>query len=322
MNTKTFFGILIVLTACFFWGLIFVIPHYMEGFSCIEIALGRYFFYGLIAASLMAIQGRSFFKGITKRMWLTAVLFALVVNIIYFTSLVLGVRYANASITALLSGLGPITIAYYSNWKEKTGSYQSLTYPSLALLIGLILVNIPAFDGTLEHAIEEYLLGLVFALLSLGAWTWFVVSNARFLKQYPELTPSRWANIMGVVTLGWVLLIGTGLALTLATEEDLLRYTTVSDELTAYLIGTALLGLTCSWLGFYLWYKACTLLPTCLAGQLAIFETIFGLIFVFFIESRTPSLFEFLGIVVMLGGIIASVRMLSSEERSTESVEV
>lgn len=321
MNKKMIMGILLVLTACVFWGLIFVIPCFMEGFSCIEVALGRYFFYGIIAFCAIAIQGRSFFRGISKQMWLTAGLFALVVNIIYFTSLVLGVRYANASITALLSGLGPITVAYYSNWKEKTGSYSSLTFPSIALVVGLILVNIPAFDGTIEHSIGEYLLGLVFALLSLGAWTWFVVSNARFLKQYSELTPSRWANIMGAVTLGWVILIGIGLALTLGTEEDWIRYTVASDERNAFLIGTALLGLTCSWLGFYLWYKASTLLPVCLAGQLAIFETIFGLIFVFFIEGQMPTLLEVVGILIMIGGITASVRMLSTENTAALETE-
>lgn len=314
MNTKMIIGIVFVLTACLFWGLIFVIPCYVDGFSCIEVTLGRYFFYGLIAFFAMLFQGKTFFQETSKRMWLTAILFALVVNITYFTSIVLGVRYANASITALLSGLGPVTIAYYSNWKEKTGDYRAITLPSIALVLGLILVNIPAFDGTIEHSIGEYLLGLFFALVALGTWTWFVVVNARFLKQYSSLTPSRWANIMGVVTLGWVLLIGTGLALTVGTEEDWIRYTVPSNELYAFLVGTATLGLTCSWLGFYLWYKASALLPVCLAGQLAVFETIFGLIFVFFVEARTPTAFEFLGIIIMLGGITASVRMLSKEE--------
>lgn len=312
-------GIAAVLTACLFWGLIFVIPCFLEGFSCIEVALGRYFFYGLVALCAMLIQEKTLFQA-TRRLWLTAALFTLVVNIICFTSLVVGVRYANASITALLIGLGPVTIAYYSNWKEKTCDYRTLTLPSIALVIGLFLVNIPAFDGTTQHSPEQYLFGLFFGVISLSTWTWFVVANARFLKQYPGLTPSRWANIMGVATLGWVLLIGSGLALTMGTEEDWLRYTVASDALNTFLIGTAILGLTSSWLGFYLWCKASTLITVCLAGQLAIFETIFGLIFVFFSERRTPMTFEFIGILIMLGGITASVRMLSSQENA-QSVE-
>ncbi len=317
MNTKTLFGIAIILTACLFWGLIFVIPHYMEGFSSIEVALGRYFFYGLIALSVMLFQEKGVLRTIPRQMWTTAIQFALVVNIVYFTSLVLGVRYANASITALLSGLGPITIAYYSNWQDKTCDYKSLTLPSLALAVGLILVNIPAFDGTLEHSVGDYILGLIFGLTSLAAWTWFVVANARFLKKNPELSPARWANIMGVATLGWVLLIGILLAVTVATEEHWTRYTVPSDELHAFLVGTAILGLTCSWLGFYLWYRASNLLSVPLAGQLAVFETIFGLIFVFIVEERIPSPLEAIGIVIMLGGIIASIRMLSSNTASS-----
>jgi len=44
-------GVGLRVISCFIWGLIFIVPQFMSGFSPIEIALGRYFFYGI--ASLL-----------------------------------------------------------------------------------------------------------------------------------------------------------------------------------------------------------------------------------------------------------------------------
>ena len=47
----------------------------------------------------------------------------------------------------------------------------------------------------------------------------------------------------------------------------------------SFLGGCAILGILCSWVGTYLWNRASLLLPVALAGQLTIFETIFGILF-------------------------------------------
>jgi len=43
-------GILFALGACLIWGLIFIVPQFMTGFSSIEVALGRYLFYAIISS--------------------------------------------------------------------------------------------------------------------------------------------------------------------------------------------------------------------------------------------------------------------------------
>lgn len=321
MKNSSLTGIILVLAACLCWGLIFVIPHYLDNFSPIEVALGRYFFYGLAALAIVLIKEKHILRTVSSKLWITAFGYTLVMNILYYTSLIIGFRYASASVTALMMGLAPITISFYGNMKEKAFDFKTLLIPSLALTIGLLLVNIPAFDQDSERSTSEYLLGLACGLFSLGAWTWFVVANSSFLHRNPSLSPARWSNIMGVATLVWVVIIVSGLSLTVGKAEHWERYTNPTSDLHNFILGTALLGLACSWLGFYLWYRANDYLPVSLAGQLTIFETIFGLVFVYIAEQRLPNTIELAGIVVMLAGIIMGVNMLSKSEsmRSIES---
>lgn len=300
-------GIVLVLLACLIWGTIFIVPYFLGNFSPIDIALGRYFFYGLISTLIVILKGHQVLKGLTTRIWIQALFYSLIVNILYYTLLVLGLRYANASVIALIMGMGPLTIAFYGNWKEKEFQFRKLVIPSAFIGSGLLLVNIPALLETDLETLSQYFLGLLFGGCSLAAWTWYVVANSRFLRQNLHITPSNWANIMGIATFFWVILIESLMIITLGVDDVMGKYTDFESNLQAFVIGTASLGIACSWLGFYLWYRANNYLPVSLAGQLTIFETIFGLTFVYIVENRIPSPVELAGIICMLGGIAASI---------------
>jgi len=49
-----FKGIFYALAACLIWGLIFAIPEFMQGYNTMEIALGRYLFYGIASLIVFA----------------------------------------------------------------------------------------------------------------------------------------------------------------------------------------------------------------------------------------------------------------------------
>jgi drug/metabolite transporter (DMT)-like permease len=295
-------GILLVLGACFIWGLIFVIPGMMVGFSPIEVALGRYFFLGLISCIFMLAQGLRKWMKFPWSLWRQACLYALVVNILYYFSLVNGLRFSNASVIALLLGLSPITVAFYGNWQQKECSYRQLLIPSLLIGCGLICVNWPAFSSLPVEASWEYGFGLLCGVFSLIAWNWYMVANVQFFKQNPNVSSSDWSTLIGVGTFVWVVLIGFIFFTTLPSEKWM-KYTFVEPSFIRYLVGSLVLGIACSWLGSYLWNSGCQVLPISLAGQLTIFETIFGLIFVYLLESQLPSLLEFIGIITILGGV-------------------
>jgi drug/metabolite transporter (DMT)-like permease len=299
-------GIVFALAACFIWGLIFIVPLFMDGFSAIEVALGRFSFYGTVSVLILLKAQLQNSGRYPLSIWVKAAFFSLLTTIGYYTFLVLGLRYATPAICALILGISPITIAFYGNWKQRECSFKSLILPSVLIFIGLVIINTP-------HILESespstFALGLLFVLAALLIWSWFVVANSRFLKDHPEIKSSDWATLIGVASLGWALLFG--LALTLHGDFiQLDKYTTWNPALMKYLAGSAVLGLLCSWVGGYLWNRASLYLPVSLAGQLTIFETIFGLLYVCLLDKRIPPSFECIGIALLLIAIFYGIRI-------------
>lgn len=313
-----FKGILLTLSACFIWGLIFVIPTFLNEFSSLEIALGRYFFFGVI--SLFFFGGVCFRKLInySLEIWIKALLFALIANILYYTCLVFAVQYANAAIATLIAGIAPVVIAFYGNWKENGSSCNKLILPALLIIAGLITVNVEDLFGQEPLTFSyEYVLGLVCAFLALLFWSWYVVANTQFLKECPSMSYFEWSTMLGVATFFWVML---ALLLTLVFLDlsHLQKFVQITDELKLFFALTAILGCLCSWLGSYLWNSGCTLIPMSLGGQMTIFETLFGLSFVYFVDQRLPTYLECCGIILMLAAIVYSMNIFS--KISTEPV--
>lgn len=228
----------------------------------------------------------------------------------YYTFVVLALRYASPAICALILGISPISIAFYGNWKERECSFKSLILPSVLIFIGLVMINAP-------HLLEAespstYLLGLLCAFVALLTWSWFVVANSRFLRDHPEIKSSDWATLIGVATIGWVVILGVCLAVA-GNFDHPDKYLTLGPALIKYIAGCAALGLLCSWLGGYLWNTASHYLPVSLAGQLTIFETIFGLLFVCLLDKRIPPSFECVGIGLLLAAIFYGIRIFAKE---------
>lgn len=304
-----FKGVVFALLACFIWGLIFVVPQFMDGFSSIEVALGRYFFYGLISSLILC---RAFFRSsfqYPRSIWFKALVFSFFTSFGYYPFVVLSLRFSTPAICTLLLGLSPITIAFYGNWKQKEGDFRFLILPSIMILFGLLIINAPQI---MEHDFPAtFLLGLFCGLLALGTWTWYAVANARLLKSHSELKSSDWSTLLGVATLFWVLLFGVIFGFLLSDHWEIDKFTTMSPALISYLTGAAVLGFLCSWVGAYLWNKASYSLPLSVTGQLMVFETIFGLLFVYLYEQRLPPLWEVVGIVLLLTAVSLGVRKSS-----------
>lgn len=301
-------GVFFIISACFLWGLIFVVPQFMGGFSPFEVAIGRYFFYGLLSCFLACFAGKKTFAKVTPSMWQRAFWYGLLVNIIYYQCLVCSIRYATPVIATLIFGLSPITIALFGNWSQKECSYKSLILPILAITCGLILVNWPALqESSLEGTLFEYLLGIGFGIAAVGLWTYYAISNSSFLKKNSTISSGQWSTIVGVATFAWILVIVPCCAYFFYSPTLTAAYLRWTPELQSFLLGSMVLGIISTWIGIFFWNKGCSRLPVSFAGQLTIFETIFGLTFVYLLEQRLPSLVELCGITIMLSGLLASI---------------
>ncbi len=301
-----FRGIAFVLAACLIWSLIFVVPQFLQSFSAIEIAIGRYLFYGLISCAFF-LKNRIRYP---LAIWKKAIGLSFLFSVGYYPFVVLSLRYSTPAICALVLGITPIAISFYGNWRQKECTFRSLLLPSLLIVIGLVIINAPHLQA--GAAPISHLLGVACALWALASWSIYAVANSRFLKENPDLKSSDWSTLLGVATLFWCVVF---VAL-FGSQIDLQRYMTPSAELTQFLIGCAILGIFCSWVGAFCWNLASFYLPVSLAGQLTIFETIFGVIFLYGLEQRMPPLLESIGMLFLLSAVLLGVRQFAQRTTS------
>ena len=299
-------GVLNGLGAGMLWGLVFVVPRFLSTFTPVEITLGRFLCYGLLSLGLLLAAKPVRYP---LQIWLIALLFGLTGNLGYYYCVVMGIQWAGAPITILTIGALPVTIALTGNLLQRQYQFAQLLLPLTLIASGLVIVNLPVLTIRSSQMLWQQILGLGFALAALACWTFYGVANARFLQRHPQISAGNWSNLLGVSTLMLCLLFIPLLLWTNPTAIDLTHFATWNRELISFLIGSLLLGLVVSWGSTLFWNRASTLLPVALTGQLIVFETIFGLLYVFIVEQRWPTGYELLGGLLLLSGVWRGIRL-------------
>jgi drug/metabolite transporter (DMT)-like permease len=69
------------------------------------------------------------------------------------------------------------------------------------------------------------------------------------------------------------------------------------------------IALFASWLGTLCWNAASQRLPTALAGQLIVFETLAALTYAFWLRGQWPEPLTLAGIALLVAGVIGGVRV-------------
>jgi drug/metabolite transporter (DMT)-like permease len=120
-----------------------------------------------------------------------------------------------------------------------------------------------------------------------AAWTWYPVRNADWLRAHADRSPRAWATAQGLATLP---LAALGYALTWAWfglgQPD---WPMPLGPRPLPFVGAMLaIGLLASWLGTLCWNEASQRLPTALAGQLIVFETLSALAYAYALRQQFP----------------------------------
>lgn len=304
-------GLLCALGAGLMWGLVFVAPLMLGDYPGLMLSFGRYLGFGLIAL-VPAFIDRRRIASLSKADWVAALQLSLVGNILYYAALATAIQLADAPLPAMLIGTLPVVISIFSNWSpghpSEAVAWKRLL-PSLAIIFaGLMLVNaseLAHLDAS--RSTRDYALGCVIALAALAAWTWYPIMNARHLKRHPHIRSSTWSTAQGLTTLP--LALAGMLAYGMYAKAGNPTYDFPLGPRPLQFIGLMLtLGLCASWLGTMLWNKASQLLPTSLAGQLIVFETLSALLYAFIWRGAIPSLSVIAGIVLLCAGVTLGMR--------------
>lgn len=296
-ENKSRLGMLAGIAAGALWGLVFLAPALVPAFQPLELSVGRYLAYGLIAAVLVAPSWRRLLRTLSWREWRGLVWLSLTGNIVYYVLLASAVQTGGVAMTSMVIGLLPLVVTLVGSRDRHAVPLRRLI-PSLLLSAGgLACIS----WQSLASPRDASLLGLLCALAALLSWTVYAVGNSRWLGRLHSVSAQEWNLLTGVVTGAAALLLAIPVALA-APAAPAAHGGTAWLQFAGVVMGVALL---CSVVGNGLWNHASRVLPLTLMGQMIVFEFLFALLYGYLWEQRWPTLAEAAATMLLLAGVAA-----------------
>ena len=305
-------GVLAALGAGLLWGLVFITPLMLPDYPGLILSFGRYAAFGVIAL-VPAWFDRQKLRQLRRQDWIAALKLALVGNILYYAALATAIQLADAPLPTMLIGTLPVVIAICSNWSPHDPSeaiaWKKLFLPLTCIFIGLMLVNaaeLAHMEG--KRSMRDYVLGGGIALFAVAAWTWYPIMNSRYMKIYTHIGSGTWATAQGLATLPLALSGFLGYGLIQSSHPEMSFAFPAGSQPQKFILLMLTLGFLASWLGTLLWNYASQRLPTSLAGQLIVFETLSALLYAFILRGTAPAPQILMGVLLLCVGVSLSVK--------------
>jgi drug/metabolite transporter (DMT)-like permease len=306
-------GTLFAVAAGLMWGLVFVAPLLLPDYPAALLSSARYLAFGLIALPIAWLD-RAQLGRLTRADWLEALKLSTVGNLLYYLLLAAAIQRAGGPLPTMIIGTLPVVIAVTSNLRDARRDGRlpwARLAPSLALIgAGIALVNqveVAQLRADPGSSVARYAMGALLALGAVVCWTWYPLRNADWLRAHADRSPRSWATAQGIATLP---LAAAGFASfwawNAATDQPFRMPLGPTPALFAGLMFS--IGLLASWLGTLCWNEASQRLPTTLAGQLIVFETLAALAYAFVLRGRPPELPAAAGIALLVAGVAWALR--------------
>ncbi len=300
LNSSRLAGIGFGIGAGALWGLVFLAPEVIGGFSPIEQATGRYLAYGAMAAMLIAPRWRRVAALLTPRILWALAWLALAGNLFYYILLASAVQMGGIAMTSLVVGFLPVAVTIIGSREAGAVPLRRLA-PSLLLCVaGALCIGWQAVVMPGSTPVETRLAGFLCAVGALVSWTAFAIGNNHWLRRMGDIPAQDWNLLIGLATglqalafLPVLFWLGVG-------QHDAAawgRFATVC-------IAVAFLA---SIVGNLLWNRMTRLLPLTMVGQMILFETGFALLYGFLWERRLPTGLESVAFLLVVGSVISCI---------------
>jgi drug/metabolite transporter (DMT)-like permease len=283
------------------WGTAFVIPYLLNDFSSEIITLSRYTVYGLISIFVFTLL-KPGARSISPRDFLICNFISFCGNIGYYLFLTIGIKYSGFIYPTLIIGLLPVSVILLGLISSKEVRLTELL-PSISIIgLGVVLLNFSNFDSqSNSHPGSDLLFGIGASVVSLILLTCYCVANARYLKLKPQISSLKWGSLLGICSLIHCILFASAVFLFSGRSVFVFKQLDAS-RIWLFILGVVFLGVFVSYLAMWLWNIASRNITSAAAGQILCFESIFALIYGYFIDFRLPNLMEVSGIFFVLFG--------------------
>lgn len=289
------------------WGLAFLVPVLLQGWTAVTVTAGRYLAYGALSLALVVLGGGGV-RELARRHWRPALTFAVTGNVGYYLLLVLAIQAVGAPVADIVIGCIPLTLALVGNALSHVYAWRQLALPVVLVVAGLAIVNVLELTGSeaaQQASVAVKVLGLLAAFAAVAVWTWYGLANAAFLGRHPEVSHAGWSTVVGLGT-GVVTVLALPLA---AATGQLGRVTADAPGVAGLVVASLVLGVLVSWVATVLWNMASARLTTTAAGMLINVETISGYAYVYAARMQWPPLGQVLGFALILAGVLIVVRL-------------
>jgi drug/metabolite transporter (DMT)-like permease len=278
------------------WGLVFLTPLLLPGFSSAQLAAARYLVYGAFALALLGPRWRQLPR-LDRPAWWALVWLSLLGNIVYYVFLAQAVHLAGGAATSLIVGLLPVIISLVGAREAGAVSARSLGLPLLLCCVGVVAIAFDALraDGARSDNVHR-IVGLACAFGALASWSIYAIGNSRWLARLPHISAHDWALLTGVVTGAQAVVLSAFVFPSTGSLHTAGQWGYFWGVNTALAFLASIVGNRC-------WNQASRLLPLTLTGQMITFETLFALLYSFLWAHRLPTSLETLAILCLIVGI-------------------
>ena len=309
-------GVVYALVAGLLWGLVFVSPLLLPEYPPAVQSAGRYLAFGLIALPLAWLDRREL-RALTRDDWWAALKLAAIGNLLYYFCLASAIQRAGGPLPTMIIGTLPVVIAICANLRDARRDgrlpWQKLAPALLLLAAGIACVNhveLAVLTANAEADRLRYASGVIFALAALACWTWYPLHNADWLRAHPGRRPRIWATAQGVATLPLAVVAYAVFCVLSEAGAGQNDFPLPFGPRPGFFVALMLaVGLFASWLGTLCWNEASQRLPTAIAGQLIIFETLSALIYVYLLRGEMPELLTLSGAGLLVAGVLLALRI-------------
>lgn len=282
------------------WGLVFLAPELAGAFTPLQLAIGRYLAFGILAALLIAPRWRLLRARLATRDWLALAWLALAGNTLYYVLLSTAIQTGGIAMTSLVIGFLPVAVTIIGSRDRDAVPLRRLTPSLLLCTAGAVCIGWQAIAMPASGSTRTQMVGLLCAIGALASWTAFAVGNSRCLARLGDIRVHDWNLLTGIVTGAQALLLIPVTLLAEPIRHDMAAWLQFAGISIGVAIFASIVGNAC-------WNRMTRLLPLTLVGQMILFETLFALIYGFLWEGRLPTPLELGAFALVVLSVISCI---------------